>query len=86
MLKLGKVPFSPRLHILNCLVTYSLKTDCNVQKFYECHTVQHCQIFKFCSPKQETDNVGPIGICNEGDGLVALIFQLKEFSALFSYF
>ena len=37
VLKLEKVPFSPRQHILNCLVTYSLKTD--VQKFNECPPV-----------------------------------------------
>ena len=39
VLKLEKVPFSPRQHILNCLVTYSLKLDSNGQKFNECLTV-----------------------------------------------
>ena len=39
VLKLEKVPFSPRQHILNCLVTYLLKTDSHVQKFNECLTL-----------------------------------------------
>ena len=39
VLKLEKVSFSPRQDILNCLVTYSLKTDSHVQKFNECLTV-----------------------------------------------
>ena len=39
VLKLKKVPLSPRQHILNCLVTYSLKPDSNVQKFSECLAV-----------------------------------------------
>ena len=39
VLKLENVPFSPRQHILNCLVTYSLKTDSNVQKFNESYRI-----------------------------------------------
>ena len=39
VLKFEKVPFSPQQHILNYLVTYSLKTDSNVQKFNECLTI-----------------------------------------------
>ena len=39
VLKLAKVSFSPRQHILNCLVTYSLKTESSVQKFNECLSV-----------------------------------------------
>ena len=44
VLKLEKVAFSPRQHILNCLVTYSLKTDCSVQKFNDCSV----QMFNEC--------------------------------------
>ena len=39
VLKLEKVPFSPRQYILNCLVTFSLKPDSNVQKFDKCLTI-----------------------------------------------
>ena len=39
VLTLEKVPFSQRQHILNSLVIYSLKTDCNVQKINECFAI-----------------------------------------------
>ena len=60
--EVGKFPFSSRKHILDCLVTYSLKSDSsmNVQKFNECLTVQHCPISKLCSQKQETESFFPL--------------------------
>ena len=32
----------------------------------------NCSISKFCSQKQETESFFPIGISDEGDGLVAV--------------
>ena len=53
MLKLGKVPFSPWQHILNCLVTCSLKTDSNVKKFNE-YSIS--RFLNFVLKKQETES------------------------------
>ena len=58
--EVGKSALFSRQHILNYLVTYSLKPDSNVQKFNECLTVQHCPIGNFYSQKQETESFVPL--------------------------
>ena len=76
------MPFSPCQHIFNCLDTYSLKTDSNVQKFNDGLNVYHCTISKFCSLKQETEIFDPLEQCDEGDGLVAVKVLLPNYGLI----